>query len=93
MGVLAALTFLISLDAALMKFTVHYVNMTITPPPLFDQIQNHAGLALDKLLPSYSTMTALRGPHDSIKIVFWYCVLATLVVYGYRLSRPKKSTS
>jgi len=87
-ALLAVITFLITLDSTLMKFPL--VPGGLNHPPrsvLFTQIQNHTGLVLDKLLPSYSTnVTTIIGHHGLIKTVIGYCVVLVLMLYGYILS-------
>jgi hypothetical protein len=94
---LAAISFLISLDFALRQFPLLDPNLYKIRSPLFIQIQQHTGLAIDRLLPSYSTtpanITLLVSHHGFIKLAANYLLVVVLIVYGYYLSRsipPKR---
>jgi hypothetical protein len=92
---LATLTFLITLDATLMKFPVIDISIPNPRSPLFAQIQRHTGLAIDHLIPTYSNVTTLLSRHGLLKLSAAYIVVVVLIAYGYFLSRlvPAKASA
>ena len=84
--ILAAATFLISLDATMIKFP--YIDGDLIAPrsPLFKQIQQHTGLALDRMLPTYTNATILLGKHGILKLMFDYILILVALAYGYYLA-------
>lgn len=86
-GGLAAATFLISLDATLMRFPYIDGGLYITRPTLFAQIQAHTGLALDRVLPLFSNQTTLVGPRDWIKVWSYSFIIIAIFSYGWFVSR------
>lgn len=89
-GVLAALTFMISINAA--KFKTPYINggLFTTKPALFSQIEANTGLALDKFLPVYSNETTLIGENGPIKVVTWSLLILVIFIYGLYLGKQFK---
>lgn len=95
--ILAALTFLISLDGTIRRFPYIDGSIFMTRPLLFKQVQEHTGLALDRLMPLYSTSaeTILLGHKGLFKIAAWYTLLIALFAYGCYLAKkiPKPKAS
>lgn len=91
---MAAATFLITLDGTLTKFPLIPGNLTNPPrTPLFTQIYDKTHWSLDRLFPTYSTtVTHVIGRHGRLKALIDYLVVIALVAYGYWLSKssPKK---
>jgi len=93
--ILGIITFLITIDATLLKFPL--VPGGLSNPPrstLFTQIQSHTGLALDKFLPLYSTsVTTIIDRHGLLKTIIGYAVVVALLFYGYILSRSSSNVA
>jgi hypothetical protein len=87
--VLFALTFFVSLDSALIRRS--YVRHELRSP-FFVQIQNHTGIEVDRLLPTFTENTTLAYRHGAANIVGGYAVIGGLLVYGWRLSKEQKSS-
>lgn len=89
-GLLAIITFLISLDATMLKFPIINGNILAARAPLFLQIQGHTGLSLDRFIPTYSIqskITILASKHAHIILAVDYLIVLSLLIYGYYLSR------
>lgn len=84
---LALATLLISIDFTLIKRP--YIRSDIRSP-LFGQIERHTGLAIDRLLPTFSDKTTLIYPNGVPKLLVGYTVALGLFTYGYYLSRSVK---
>lgn len=91
-GVLAALTILISLDAILNKFPLVNSVGVVTRSPMFIQIQVHTKLAIDRYLPSYSNATILLSTHGILKPLLCYFLVLILFVYGIFVARSLGKT-
>lgn len=89
-GILAFLTFLITLDATMMRFPYINGGLFINQPLLFSQIKAHTGLALDRLLPVYSNETTLIGQKGILKVGVWSLLVLVLFWYGWYLGYRKK---
>jgi hypothetical protein len=98
-AMLLLITGLISVNAAVHKFQMINPVEYYKRPPLFLEIQNKTGLALDRPLPSYSVAryhpaladpNTLVGKHDAIKVLVLSAGVLAVTGYGYRLSVSKK---
>lgn len=86
--ILAAITFLISFDATMLRWPL----INGSRPPLFAQIYQHAGIGIDHWLPTYLIqfpLTTLINKYGYIELVIGYMLIAGLVIYGFFLSRPR----
>jgi hypothetical protein len=92
--VIATVTFLISLDAALSRFDYIDGDKYITRPELFAQIETHTGWAFDRLLPLFSSHTTLVGQRDWLKVLAFSILLLSIFCYGWfegrEIERPKQ---
>ncbi len=86
-GGLAAITFLVSLDATLMRFPYIDGGQYITRPALFAQLQAHTGVAFDRMLPLFSNQTTLVGPQDWIKACLYSLLVIAIFAYGWTESK------
>lgn len=88
-AVLAALTFLISLDATMMRWPYIDGGPFESRAILFKQIEAHIGLPLDRMLLRYSINTTLVGGHPVIKFFASWLVLITIFSYGCYIAKTK----
>lgn len=84
---LGSITFLITLNATFNKFPIIDNSKTTSRPILFEQIQQHTGWALDRLLPLYTNNTVLVSKHGWLKLLVGYLIIIGLVAYGFYLSK------
>jgi hypothetical protein len=85
--ILFALTVFISLDSV--KIKRPYVRSDVRSP-IFVQIQDHTGVGLDKLLPTYNNQTQSVYPHGQLKSLIGFLMLVGLLAYGQKLSYQQK---
>jgi hypothetical protein len=94
-GVLALLTFLITLDATLMRFPIIDGSMLVTRSPLLSQAERHTGLKLDNAFLTYSNYKEghLVSSHNRTKLLAGYLIVISVTGYGYYLSTssPKRT--
>jgi 4-amino-4-deoxy-L-arabinose transferase-like glycosyltransferase len=91
----AVVTFLITIDATNKKFPLVDPGATanLQRSPLFIQIQQHTGIALDHFLPRTSQYlfyhTVFIDKHGLLKIIVCWLVVLAFIIYGIYLSRSK----
>ncbi|HEV2402962.1 MAG TPA: hypothetical protein VGS08_02055 [Candidatus Saccharimonadales bacterium] len=94
--VLASLaTFLITVDATFGRFPLidPGLEANMTRSPLFIQLQQHTGLAIDRFLPMASQYlfyhTTFIDKHGLMKTIFWWLVVLAFFIYGIYLARGR----
>lgn len=87
---LFAATLFISIDSVKLKRS--YVRYD-TRSPIFVQIEEHTGLAIDRILPTYDSQSKPINDHTLTKNIAGFSLLAILTIYGVYLSQPSRRLS
>jgi len=95
-SILAVVTLLITIDATIKKWPLIDPGLIANKirSPLFIQIQQHTGIALDRFLPMTSQYlffhTVFIDKHGLLKTIVCWLVVITFFVYGVYLARGRK---